>query len=359
MKKKSEKLLQNLQDKQKRVEAFIELANIADSNSIKPLIESIKKMTWDEALTVAGHLGNYEVRIIPHLERLLKPSEGSRIYTSAIKGLGETKTEKAFKILFPLLKREEKWLLSNDVTFGETIDALVSCGQGHLKEFMELLDSSNWLIRSGGIYACGKLSCSNKQDRKLVKKLENKLNTLLMEDRSAKVRNLAANMINRMNEKKEMKESYRDAMSDLLTELREEDLYEKYEEKIEQILNFINYLGWPISANQGHWNIKYPPYDGDIIISLAKDDVSGEGFLKIFTRIQTLPSRNILPLYRQLLEWNEIRYTGSAKFFVEKEWVVLGDVKILESVDPPEVVHSIEVVSEMAKKYFELIKDDF
>ena len=66
-----ESLLLDLQHKQTRVSASIELTNIEDPNSIKPLIESIKKMTWDEALSVAGYFGNFGQTIIPHLERLV------------------------------------------------------------------------------------------------------------------------------------------------------------------------------------------------------------------------------------------------------------------------------------------------
>ena len=77
------------------------------------------------------------------------------------------------------------------------------------------------------------------------------------------------------------------------------------------------------------------------------------------TKIEELSKKQILPLYRHLLEWNELNYTGTAKFFVSEDGVYLQDVRRLDLIDPPEVVYSIQTLIEMAKKYSATIRKKF
>ena len=270
-------LLNDLKDKKTRLEAFKELTQKGLPSTLTALITALKTMKAGEALSVASLLGEYGGRIISHMENLLKPSEKFSVYTSAIKALGSTKSEKAFEIIFPLLQTKEKWILSNEITFGETIDALVACGQGHLEEFISLLGSSDRLVRSGAVYACGKISRSTKQPQNTIGKLRNQINSIIIEDRSTKVRDMAILVMKYLDGEDDVKDSYLEAIAYSQQKMSEEDLYLKYEEKIEQTIALLKYSEYSVSKGEGIWEITKLDQE-NVVLSLRKVEASGEAY---------------------------------------------------------------------------------
>ena len=355
-KKDTTTLLRKLEDKKTRIDAFGELIEIGGSKTIKPLIEALKKMTWDEALFVASHLGEYGERIIPHLENILSPSEKPSVYTASIKALGTTKSEKAFNIIFPLLQKQEKWLLSNERTFGETIDALIMCGQKHLSEFMGLLDNSDWLIRSGAVYACGKIGGFARRNKKFIAKLTARLHSLMLRDRSEKVKGMAKLAIDHINGRDDIKDSFNENMEYIQQKSEEGDLHLKYRDKIEEIIDFLNYCDYSVSEREGYWEIISNEQE-NVMFTISKSKATGEEYFNMYTCLQELPKKNILPLYRQLLEWNQLDFSGTSKLFVVEDKIYIQDVKRLELIDPPEIIYSIQILLDISRKYSESMKN--
>lgn len=356
--KEVDQILEKLQKKETRVEAFYELIEMGRSNTIQPLIESIKKMTWEEALSVSDSLGQYGEKIIPYLENILKPSEKPSVYTAAIKALGNTKNERAFNVVYTLLERKERWILSNELTFGEAINAVTLCGGKHLKEFVHFLDSSDWQMRNGGVYVCGKIGSVEKRDKKYHAKLMGKLHSLAIRDRSEKVKNMAKLAIDNINGKGDIGNSYKEAMFLVQEKINREDLYSKYADKIESVIKILGLYDYPTEKMKEGLRIRKEG-EKDVFLRFTKSDKTGEDYFIIYINFCELPRKDILPLYRRLLEWNEVGYTGSAKFFVSGDQVFLKDVIRVDSLDPNEVPSSVEVLVHLAKEYLQSANENF
>lgn len=316
-------------------------------------------MSWQESLSVAEYLANFGKKIIPYLQNLIKTSDKPSVYTSAIKALGYIKSEEGFKFLFSLMMKGEKRILSNPLTFGETIDAIVRCGGKHLKELMQLLNNSNWLIRSGGVYACARISAESSNNKALIVKLKKTLRSLARNDRSEKVQKLAMLSLGWITGEEEIIESYKEAIDIVQSEMPEKDLYPKYSEILKQIFNGLGYPQLPERDEYNRWNIENLHYHYPIHLALNEDRNTGEGYLRIYTLICELPEKNILAFYRKLLEWNEFYFTGTAKLFVVMNRLFIMEVRKLDSLNIEETVNAIYMLTERADEFHKYLSEEF
>ena len=170
---------------------------------------------------------------------------------------------------------------------------------------------------------------------------------------------MANYIIDCLDEKEELRETYGEAMFFILSELEEEDLSEKHADRIDDVLKFIAELSGAVTERENGWEINFPWYPKQIYLALGRNRISGENYFKISTVIQGLPPSQILALYRCLLEWNEGDHLAGTKFYVNDRWIYIQDVKEIDSTDPPEIMNSIQIISEMANLYSKRIKNMF
>jgi len=356
-------LIQKLGKRDERVDAFIKLCKTRCVEAKKHLIETLNKMSWEEALSVSEYLAYFNKEIILDLRNLTENSERPSVYTSAIKALGFTKSEAGFKFLFPMLINKEKKILSNPLTFGETIDALVRCGKGHLNELIQLLNSSDWLVRSGGVYACGRIAADSEFDQTQISQLKNKIRLIAKKDRSTKVQILARIALSWITGEQEVVDTYEKAMR--IVEgviqglVKVYDLSLKYRKTLEQIFRDLGYSQMPERNEYGNWNIENQPYRYPITLAIEEDTKTGEGYLNIYTRVYELPDKNILAFYRRLLEWNEYFSTTTAKIFVSNYWAYISEVRKLDSLNVEETVNAIQRLVELANEFYDSLANEF
>ncbi|MCX7994209.1 MAG: hypothetical protein N3A65_00330 [candidate division WOR-3 bacterium] len=103
---------------------------------------------------------------------------------------------------------------------------------------MEMLESSAWRVRIGGVYVCGKIAANIKDNKALISQLKNKLRSIAKNDRSGKVKRLARMALGWIIGEEEIVDSYEHAMNiigrEIHGEIREKDLYSKYREVLKQ-----------------------------------------------------------------------------------------------------------------------------
>jgi hypothetical protein len=320
-------------------------------------------MTWKEALNTAGHLGKFGERIIPHLENIIKSKdESKRTITAVIRALGNTKSSKAFNVIISLLRNNELGILSNDnLALLETVNALAFCGETNLKELMKLMDHTKCDVRTGGMYACGSIILSTEQSSMLVDAFSKKLRRFVVKDRSATVREMAKYITECINGRESIKETYAEALAYLSERASEESLYSRYGDIIDDLLA---QTPFEILKPNGNWIVIISEEEGfsEVRISLERSSETLQEYLIISARITELPERNILPLYRQLLELNRSLDIGTTKFFVDDNLVCLLDIKPIDVINPKkpqEFFESIETVLATARIYEERIVSDF
>ncbi|MEO0075005.1 MAG: hypothetical protein ABIK31_02720 [candidate division WOR-3 bacterium] len=350
-------LVELLNDQRERRNAFIELTKIASPKTIPILLQSLRKMTWGEALYVSEYLSRFGSKIIPDLIGLVNANEKPSVFTAAIKALGHTRQDQAFKFIFPLIFKEKR-VTSNDITFSETIDAITKSGSGHLEKIMEMLDNSNWLIRIGGVYASARIAVESSHSKTLIKKLEKQLTELALKDRSKKVQIMAKIAIRWIHDEEEPSETFKEIYSSIsVSEEPEEDLYPQYQNVIDQIFERLGYKETPQRDENGFWYIDSLSYP--IRITLERNFQNNDVYLIILAMLCQLPSENIVPFYRELLELNSFSATGTAKFYISDKLVFLEDAKNIDKINIDDIVTAITSMAEMAGMHFYSLSKEF
>ncbi|MEO0155564.1 MAG: YbjN domain-containing protein [candidate division WOR-3 bacterium] len=98
-------------------------------------------------------------------------------------------------------------------------------------------------------------------------------------------------------------------------------------------------------------------YRGSALIYIDIFKIEDIDYLEISCPLMLLPSRNLLPFYKRLLELN-YQLMG-AKFFVRDQWVYLAENRELKGLDSGELKVMIERVSYHADRLDEALIEEF
>ncbi|MEO0126470.1 MAG: YbjN domain-containing protein [candidate division WOR-3 bacterium] len=98
-------------------------------------------------------------------------------------------------------------------------------------------------------------------------------------------------------------------------------------------------------------------YRGSALIYIDIFKLEDIDYVEISCPLMLLPSRNLLPFYKRLLELN-YQLMG-AKFFVRDQWVYLAENRELKGLDSEELKAMIERVSYHADRLDEALIEEF
>lgn len=106
-----------------------------------------------------------------------------------------------------------------------------------------------------------------------------------------------------------------------------------------------------------HPQTLWSAYRGSALIYIELFQIENVYYIEVSCPIMTLPSRNLLPFYRKLLEIN-FQLMG-IKFLVRDHWVYIAENRQLKGLDFEELKALEERVSHHADRLDELLIEEF